>query len=127
MVNVSRFEIINRYTKEKVAESLSAVIHKEFGRNTMATYTISSISGGVTQNPLLIFASERFSVTNIIEDRMGLSVSDDPNMVFILHFSPSENNAADVFCRDLRRRSKTLDPISDRELVSRAFNDHHET
>lgn len=123
MVDVLRLEAFDRQTKKKVDESLFAVIHKERNGNKSTTFMISlQFVGGIVEKPLLIFSSWRFSISNVIKDHVGLFISDEPNMIFILQFSPFEDDAAITFRADaFRQRSRRMDPISDSELVSRAF------
>lgn len=79
------------------------------------------------RDPLLIFTNGRYSVSNIIEDRVGLLEIGEPNMAFILQFSPFDNDAvtfrADVF----PHRRTTLEPMSDRELVGHVVLKKHES
>lgn len=120
MTDVLRLEIFNRQTKEKVEESPFAVVHKQWCKNMSLTYTISLESHGVTRKSLLCFSVGRFSISQIIEDRIGLLLTDEPNMLFIIQFAPFENEAAVAFHTEIfYRRSLSLDPISEDELVGR--------
>lgn len=121
MIDVLRFGIFNRQTKEKLEESLFAVIHKEWTANISATYVISLEShGGDVHNLLLLFAAGNYTVSNIIEDHVGLLVSGEPDLVFILQFSPFEHDAAVAFRAEaFRQRSRTLDYLSNDELVGK--------
>lgn len=123
-----KFEVFNRQTREKLDESAFAIIHRETNGNGSVSYTISLESdGGVAQPPLMIFSSWRFSVSNAIKDRVGLLVSDAPNTVFILQFSPFENDAARTFRAEVfPQRSITLERISNGELVGHAVVHKHE-
>lgn len=124
VIDVMKFEIFNRQTKEKLEESLFAVIHRVWAKDRPGTYSITVDSHGVLQKLLLIFSSGRFCVSDLIMDRIGLVVLDEPNIVFILQFSPFESDAAVAFHQHLfLRRCRTMDPISDEELVSRALLD----
>ena len=120
-MDVLRYQIFNRHTREKVEDSSFAVVHKDWSHSTKMTYTSSLESHGATQKLLLVFSQWRFSVGNIIENRLGLLVMDEPNLVFILQFSPFEDEAAVAFHTELySRRRLPMAPISDNELVSRA-------
>lgn len=128
MIDVLRFQIFNRQTREKLDDSSFVVVHKEWSSAVKPTYTISLESqGGDVRNALLIFASGRFTVSYLIEDHVGLLVSDAPDMVFILQFCPFEYDAAVEFRENLyRHRSRNWDTMSNDELVGHVFSNKHE-